>query len=105
MRHIYLGIIIVIFALNFVSSAFAIDEQIQVYPVQAIFVSDKANENEQFRNSISSDNGGGNRSYAIDRFLTEFKKQFPNAVPTINDRNKYSTFAVFIQIPRVHSTG
>lgn len=101
MRSTVICILVALVTLSFVNWSFAAEEQVQVYPVQALFVTDKANENEQFRKAISSDNLGSDRKYAISRFLDEFKKQFPNCASTINDRNKYSTFAVFLQIPRV----
>lgn len=101
MRRTIICVLVALVTLSCVTWSFAADEQIQVYPVQALFVSDKAKENEQFRKAISSDNLGTDRKYAVSRFLDEFKKQFPNYASTINDRNKYSTFAVFLQIPRV----
>jgi len=101
MRSSLIGVLILFIVLGSASRPFAAAEQIQVYPLQALFVSDKANANELFRKAISSDESGNNRKYAISHFLDEFKKQFPNSTTTISALNKYSTFAVFLQIPRV----
>jgi hypothetical protein len=76
------------------------DDQVRVYPLQALFVADKALENAQFRKALSSDLRGTDRTYATGQFMTTFKRYFPETATTINDANKYSTFAVFLQIPR-----
>lgn len=91
--------VLVVLSLTRISTA--AEDHIQVYPLQALFISEKASENEQFKKAISSDLSGVDRKYAISRFLDEFKKQFPNSTPTLNEQNKYSTFAVFLQVPRV----
>jgi len=54
-----------------------------------------------FAKALSSDGLGGNRGYAINLFLEEMKKNFPNLATQIDNKNKYSVFVAHLQIPRV----
>lgn len=76
-------------------------EGMEVYPVPALFVSDKVLDNQQFARAISSDGSGKSRDYAIGRFLKTFAESFPTSKKTIDAQNRYSTFAVYLQVPRV----
>jgi hypothetical protein len=81
------------------SSSVAAEEVVSVYPVQALFISKTANE--AFRKALSKDGSGSDRSFGIEAFLEEFKRNFPNAADKIDDSNKYTTFAAYVEIPRV----
>jgi hypothetical protein len=72
-----------------------------VYPVQALFTSEKVESSELFMKALSKDGSGKDRDYGIEAYVKKFKQYFPHAAATINDSNKYSTFAAFLQIPRV----
>lgn len=72
-----------------------------VYPVPALFPSEMVKSNVLFMKALSQDGSVKDISYGIQTYLKKFKQYFPNAAATINDSNKYSTFAAFLQIPRV----
>jgi hypothetical protein len=101
MRTLFFYFSVVLFVLANASLSVAEDDHIQVFPLQAFFVSEKAAQNDHFIKAISSDKGGYDHNYAITNFIGEFKKHFPNSSTNITDQNKYSTFLVYLQVPRV----
>jgi hypothetical protein len=72
-----------------------------VYPVRAVFPSATVESNELFMKALSKNGSGKDREYGFETYVKKFKQYFPHAAATINDSNKYSTFAAFLQIPRV----
>lgn len=69
----------------------------RLYPVPGVFVSsaDAAASKvaKEFDQALD-------RKKAIEAFTTEFRKQFPNAVATIDDQNRFHTFAVSLHVLR-----
>lgn len=90
-----------VISLLLVSIDVSAQEAFQIYPVQGIFLSDKVNENKVFLKALSKDDLGNDKVYASGLFIETFRSSFQNAVSTINDKNKYSTFVAYLQIPRV----
>lgn len=98
MEKVFLFVIILFNLVCF--NAFAQDS-FQVYPLKALFLSDKASENKLFLKSLSSNGLGDDRTFAIDQFVESFRSTIPNSAKSIDDKNKYSTFVAYLQIPRV----
>lgn len=98
MEKVFLFVIILFNLVCF--NAFAQDS-FQVYPLQGVFLSDKAEENKLFLKSLSSNESGDDRTFAIDQFVESFRSAIPNSAKSIDDKNKYSTFVAYLQIPRV----
>ena len=77
-------------------SAYAQENQgMNVYPVPAIFYG-KDIKSKVFQNIVNN-----NRKKFINLYLDTFNKYFGNSVSEISDKNKYNTFAVYVNIPRV----
>ena len=102
MKKLTIGLLMVFTILvNMPTLVFA-KADIQVYPLKALFIVDKAKENRAFMKAMSATgNNENDRQYAISRFYEVFTKKFPNSVTTINDQNKYTSFVAYLQIPRV----
>ena len=81
------------------SQAFA-QAGVSVYPVRAVFPSDAVKSNDLFM-MLSRRTAPERMSCTGETFEKKFRQYFPHAAATINDSNKYSTFAAFLQIPRV----
>ncbi|MDD3012565.1 MAG: hypothetical protein PHC34_02550 [Candidatus Gastranaerophilales bacterium] len=97
---------IYILALVFLAAIFsnnqvkAQDSQVSVFPVPAVFLSKNVEENQKFTNALAGNNLT-TRKFAIDYFINSFKQKYPYTALDLNDRNKYNTFAAYINIPRV----
>lgn len=87
-RHILVLIAVFITAISVQA------EQLNVYPVPAVFTSKNVD------NAIFSKVLNHNRQDFINMYLNEFDKYFPNANKEITDKNKYKTFAAYIHVPR-----
>ena len=77
----------------------AVAQGVSVYPVEDVFISPTAND--AFKKAILGEGSGKDRLFGIKTFLGEFKATFPGAATTIDNGNKYTTFAAYIQVPRV----
>lgn len=93
--------IFVVILFNFFCFNGFAQDSFQVYPLQGIFPSDKASENKPFLKSLSSDGSGNDRVFGSNLFIDSFRNAIPNLAKNIDDKNKYSTFVAYLQIPRV----
>ncbi len=93
----YFYIIVFLFA----GSNILAQESFQIYPLDGMFLSPKVKEDKSFLKALSGDGSGNDSSYARSLFMETFKSSFPNVAATVDDKNKYSTFISFLQIPRV----
>lgn len=66
-----------------------------IYPLPAIFKSKNIN-NSRFEKIFNA-----NSSYYIKKFTDEFGQKFPNKTDELTDRNKYNTFAAYVNLARV----
>ena len=76
-------------------SLFAADEPFSIWLSSSVIVGTKAQQNEDFHKSI----GEGNKDLR-EAFLSSFKAAFPNAVETIDPKQKSRTSAAFLTISR-----
>ena len=85
----------IIFALAvFFSAGAAFANELNVYPIPAVFTSKNIN-NSAFGKVLSE-----NRSEFVREYLNLFDKYFPNTNKEISDKTKYKTFAAYVHIPR-----
>lgn len=91
--------IITLFALLTVCSspASAQESDITVYPVPAVFLSTEVQEN----NKLFSEIYQRNRADFIKEYVDTFNAAYKNQTSEFSDKNKYKTFAAYINIPRV----
>ena len=101
MKKPLIGFLFILVVLGSLASSVLAEDPIQVYPLQALFIGDKALGNAAFTKAISITGNPGDRNYAISRFSEVFKRNFPNNIATINEQNKYTSFIAYLQIPRV----
>ena len=69
-------------------------EELNVYPVPAVF-NGKQVDNAPFGKVLNN-----HRQEFINLYLKDFDKYFPNVNKEITDKNKYKTFAAYINVPR-----
>jgi len=98
MKKLLLVAVILSNLLGFNASA---QDSFQIYPLPAVFLSDKTSENKLFLKSLSSDTAGNDRTWGINLFMENFRNAMPNLAKNIDDKNKYSTFVAYVQVPRV----
>jgi hypothetical protein len=78
------------------------EDGLSIYAVPGIFYSGKSQEADSlFAKALSLDGLGGNQGYAINLFLQEMNKNFPNLSAQIDNKNKYRVFVAHLQVPRV----
>lgn len=100
LRHfVFLAFFLCLFVV--VDKVVASEEGAQFYALPAVFVSGHALQEGHFIKAISSDGMGRDRNYAIERFGEVFSNHFKDVAITIDSQNKYRTFVVYLQIPRV----
>lgn len=75
------------------------ENQLGLYPVPAVFISDELKDNNNLLKALSNE-GLTDRKYAVDYFINSFKQKFPNTSSDLTERNKYRTLAAYINIPR-----
>jgi hypothetical protein len=98
MKKVFIFMVVLFNLLCF--NGFAQDS-FQVYPLKAVFVSDKASESKLFLKSLSSDGSGNDRIWGSNLFIESFRGAIQNLAKNVDDKNKYSTFVAYLQIPRV----
>jgi|GEM_PF-1453991 len=96
-RLLALTVLVLIFSNN---QTKAQENQAKVYPVPAVFLTKNVEENQKFTKALTGNDLTG-RKYAINYFVNSFKQKYPYAALDLNDRNKYNTFAAYINVPRV----
>lgn len=86
-------IMIAVIAVLFTAIA-ANANDVNVYPVQGVFPGRNIN-NPVFDKMIQN-----NKKILISDYTELFKKYFPNTVMSVDDKNKYKTFAAYVHVPR-----
>src|SRR5574344_1262845 len=94
MKKIIIFLSIFVFTFNPLVKGNAEDSDISIYPIPAIFVL-KNEENKTFYNNYIK-----NRADFVKQFLEIFNSTYPNSIREISDKNKYKTFAVYVNVPR-----
>ena len=98
-KFIIISTSIVLFWICSISQIKAQDSHVNIFPVPAVFLSKNVENDKNFTKALSGDDSS-NRKYAIDYFINSFKQNYPYVASDLNDRNKYNTFAAYINIPR-----
>lgn len=94
MKKIIVSLILFLLCIN---ASIAEENTVAVYPVPAIFVSkDVEVNNIKFFKVYQS-----NRADFIKQFIDSFMAAYPNSAKEISEKNKYKTFAAYVNIPRV----
>ena len=78
----------------FFTAGTALANQLNVYPVPAVFTSKNINDSAFGR--VLSDY----REEFVGEYLNLFNKYFPNVNKEISDKTKYKTFAAYVHVPR-----
>jgi len=79
------------------NQAIAQENDIVVYPVPAVFISKEVQDN----NKLFSDVYQQNRADFIKQYIDIFSSNYQNTTNELSEKNKYKTFAAYINIPRV----
>lgn len=81
-------------------SAFAA-EKFWIYPLPSILLSEKAEENKLFLNSLSRDGSGDDKEFAKKLFLDTFNRIFSDSVTNdMENKDRFNTFIAFLNIAR-----
>ncbi len=79
------------------NQAIAQESDIVVYPVPAVFMSKEVQDNNKLFSSVYQQN----RADFIKQYVDIFSSIYKNTTNELSDKNKYKTFAAYINIPRV----
>jgi len=79
------------------NQAIAQESDIVIYPLPAVFMSKEVQDN----NKLFSDVYQQNRADFIKQYIDIFSSNYQNTTNELSEKNKYKTFAAYINIPRV----